>query len=653
MSKKVTREQYVKVRDALSEKYSSGNITEKEYYNGLCRNFATRLKHYQKGAEGFIDWAEENVRVLYTPPGKFAKVPCYLGELSDEAEPLTGRSWKGFWEWQKEAVFRPALVLKEDGSLKHNLLIFCTPRGEGKSFWAVLIQSWKNTCFPDQKIFFCANTKDQSTFAHFSEATKLIVDSPVLLALVGGENNVKQKEIAIRDGKKRVISFITTVSTYTGVLSNCTGFTFSEFFQSPPDAPFFAEILGSTRNVKNAIGIIDSTVSKRDHRLYRLYESKQKGEPGTDTTFFFYESNQEADPSAYHSPANHAEQLASFKANFTPQEYAMYFKNTWDDAQSNLFSDTEIKATEYIGADGQLGKFDSVTEALNEIDRYIKTDREFTDKGLESHGCPELIKKQHDRLIPVSKYLDAITDMTPMVSADQLVELGNILDTDWCIGVGSDRSDPFAKRSGAQSIVACVAKGLPGSRSNPMLYMDDGTGSIQSPRYFYVLVGLYHSILNTPEDVQGIISQWHLEYKGVEAMCSDRYNVEGITGWLIDEQIVRKPEIFHFSGAIQVEVFKMLYQIISKGNFKKPNVNVYGVRGADLVIEQLEHFTQSIEGKKMTFGSDEKCKLNGVQDDAIDAMSLAVYGLRFKGLDDFKSISNNSFFGMYIPPEGM
>jgi hypothetical protein len=183
--------------------------------------------------------------------------------------------------------------------------------------------------------------------------------------------------------------------------------------------------------------------------------------------------------------------------------------------------------------------------------------------------------------------------------------------------------------------------------------MDDGTGKAQSPKYFYVTVGLYLSIINSADDIQGIISEWNEEYNGVEALASDRYAMADIAGWLIEEEIVKKPEIVHFSAEKQKEVFMLLYQAISKGNYKKPVVSVNGVRGTDILIEQFEHFTQSIDGKKMTFGSDEKGKLNGVQDDAVDSLALGVYSLRFKGLDDFKSIGNNSFFGMYISPEGL
>jgi hypothetical protein len=69
-----------------------------------------------------------------------------------------------------------------------------------------------------------------------------------------------------------------------------------------------------------------------------------------------------------------------------------------------------------------------------------------------------------------------------------------------------------------------------------------------------------------------------------------------------------------------------------------------------MLKEQFKHFCHTFDGKTGVFGSDEKARnRGGVQDDGVDALALAIYSLRMKGIESFKSISSNQFFGMFIP----
>jgi hypothetical protein len=95
----------------------------------------------------------------------------------------------------------------------------------------------------------------------------IILNSPNLLTVVG-RRNVQEKEIRLRDGKGNIGSFIRSISSFSGIVSNVTGYTFSEMFDMT-NPKFFVQLDGSIRNMPNAIGVIDSTVSEKSHILYK------------------------------------------------------------------------------------------------------------------------------------------------------------------------------------------------------------------------------------------------------------------------------------------------------------------------------------------------------------------------------------------------
>lgn len=653
MKKQMTSKEYVEQREKIISQFERNEIKEDIYHRKLQALYAKRIPLYRKGGDGFVLWAEENIKVNAFIPGTSVQRPTYLADLSREPEPSTGKSWWSFWCWQKE-ICREALVLGDDNRLKHNLVIFCTERGEGKSFMAVMILLWKFTVFANQRIFLAANSKEQSGFAHREEMDKIIRISPVILALLGGEKNILSKELAIYDSKGLKISFITTVSTFTGVLSNATGFSFSEFFQAKPDAPFFNQIYSSMRNMPNALGVIDSTVSTRDHKLFKLYQQVQEGVKGSESWFFYYKCNPTADVNLYKSPANTQKQLDAFQASTAanPVEFSMFFKNTWESAQAGLFSDIDIEATHYIGADGKIGNHEQVINRLEILNKHKKDEQYVADKGLKLKQRPELQEFDKKSLNSFDKYVPQLNEEEFTISAEVLSNLSDLFDTDWTIGVGLDRSDPLAmaSRSSAQTVLTCVAKGLPGSRSNPYLYLDTGNGELSSPEYLHIQCGLYIAKRSTSDELQQVIGDWHDEFNGVESFASDRYGVSDVVGWLVAEGIVDKPEVVQFSTQKQREVFAMLYNVIHYGRFKKPRIYIPGAKEVDIVVEQLKEFSVSYNGRTVKYGSPQKSRLNGVQDDAVDALAMCIYGMRHLGMDQFKAIKVKDFFGTYISP---
>ena len=163
------------------------------------------LAQYRNGGDGFIKWAEANIRVPIQYDEATASTWVYLGEMPDKPHPVTGRSFKYFWEKQKEVLW-DALQMR-NGQLKHRLIIFCEPRGDGKSYRAMLVQCWKFFCFPRQMIVLGANSKEQTKFVHFQIISDMIRNSPQLLGQLG-KKNIQDKEIRMRNSRGETVSFV-------------------------------------------------------------------------------------------------------------------------------------------------------------------------------------------------------------------------------------------------------------------------------------------------------------------------------------------------------------------------------------------------------------------------------------------------------------
>jgi len=230
------------------------------------------LEQYRNGAEGFFLWAEENARVPIYPEGSVIPDWYSLSDLPDTANPETGRSYKTMWEAQKEEICE-ALRMENDRFV-YRLIVLCWPRGEGKSIIVCLIEIWRFLCWPREKIMLGANSKDQVKFVHYDMIRDIILNSPKILKSIG-RKKVKIKDITLRNSKGDIVSIIQCVSSFSGIFSNITSFTFSEMFDMK-NTKFYTQIYGSIRNIPNSFGAIDSTVSTKMHVLYRLFKTAQK-----------------------------------------------------------------------------------------------------------------------------------------------------------------------------------------------------------------------------------------------------------------------------------------------------------------------------------------------------------------------------------------
>ena len=182
-----------------------------------------RLERYRRAPEGMFQWVEENVCLPIYPEGSDIVVWTPVREFNNLPETASGRSYSKMWEEQKK-ILREALRM-ENGRFVYRLIVLCWMRGEGKSILACLIKLWRFFCWQRMQIMLGANSKEQVKFVHFDIMRDIINHSPGLLAQVGSRN-IQEKEIRLKDKRGNVGSLIRSISSFSGIVSNITGYTF-------------------------------------------------------------------------------------------------------------------------------------------------------------------------------------------------------------------------------------------------------------------------------------------------------------------------------------------------------------------------------------------------------------------------------------------
>lgn len=591
------------------------------------------IADYRNGGTGFGHWVEDHVCLPVYHDGSPIPEWTNVSNMSSVPDPRTGRSYMDIWEQQK-LVANDALRMI-DGKFLHRLIIFCWMRGEGKSLFACLIQLWKFFCFPRQQIMLGANSKDQVKFVHFDIMRDIILNSPRLLNIVG-RRNVQEKEIKLRDKSGNTGSFIRSISSFSGIVSNVTGYTFSEMFDMN-NPKFFVQLDGSIRNIPNALGVIDSTVSDRSHILYKLYQTYMRGEDPS--LFFHYRCSPEGSYKDYWNPQMTQQQLDSYRSKFPDAAFAMYFKNTWDSGSKSMFTPDLVEATHFVGCHNVLGMQQEI------IDRIKKAQaREGMSKGEEITGEFKIDHVSKDSLAdlnPVENlYVLHDGSMHPrMMDLTDLQNLTDIYKTDWAILAGIDRADPLKvnKLAGARTIITLVAKGLPNSKNNPDAYLEDGTVK----KYIYFLVHLTHIESNDLNDIKFVLKKAVDELDGVETLCSERWGMWDMGDWCEENDIIL--ETISPTYEKQRLIFSELYNLYKNGLFKAPKLHVPGAKHDDILVEEASRFDHNPH--KKWYGSPEKGEKYGIQDDVMFSLAHAIYGGRNLGVGDFRSREDSINFG--------
>ena len=599
---------------------------------------------YRDGGEGFARWVEAYVRIPIYLPGESIAKWTPVSAFPDTPHPLTGRSYKTFWDNQK-SVTNEALEM-HDGIFKHNLIVLCWPRGDGKTFLANLIQLWRFFVMPMQRIVLCANSKDQTDFISFDIMKGFVTNSPELLRLIGPKN-IQVQEMRLRDSRGVTMSTIRSVSSFSGIMSGITAYSFTEIHEMKSPV-FFDQMHGSIRNVPNAFGMIDTTVSSKDHKLYHLFEAAQAGKDKN--IFFSYRCSPNIDYRDYWHPYNTQEQLNSFRSTLTPVAFDRYYRNTWDSSVNKLFPPEYIQAMRYIGVDGNIIDSHTVIELLHKrqslIDRHeFLSNKKIDDRELSGRQINEI----EARLWPAEKEYRMISPggVPQPCSVDDLNHLSSIYDTDWAILVGIDRAAPRKVRTSARTVVITLAKGLVGSRSNPNLQ------SLNVPDYTYIVLSLKAVDDNSLEGIKTEILQINEEYDGVDMITSEPWGIWDLVGWAEENGMIL--QTVNPSLNNQTAIFTGLFAVVRGCKIKCSPTGVSGFTEDDLLAEELGVFDEMLVSNSNTsfglehlkFGSPEKRLKNGRQDDSVFALGHAIYGGRFLMVHDFRSREGKSFFGTF------
>lgn len=596
-------------------------------------------ENYMDGPEGFIRWCEENVYIPIYRFGDSISSWCCIGKLPDTINPETGRSYKHIWEQQKEVARRGLRMV--DGRFLYRLLVLCWPRGEGKSLFVCLIQLWKFFNWSRQQIVLGANSKDQVTFVHFDIIKDIILNSPNLLAKVG-KKNILEKRIRITDDKGNDISVIRAISSFSGIVSNITGYTFSEIFDMK-NPKFFVQLDGSIRNIPNAIGVIDSTVSAKSHILYKLFSSFT--DRTSKTIYFDYRFSKEGKAEDYWNPNMSQSQLDDYRAKFPLGDFERYFLNVWSSSSQRVFTDEMLEAMQYIGIDNMIGNNFELMKAVKEKIEREESIKNFAKQGIMDNSLEndmEIVNDIKRRVIPLEKYysLKDSSGLPEMAKLDVLEKLGELYDTNWAILGAIDRADPLKiTNRGARSIFTCMAKGLPGSRFRPFI-LDEKT----VPNYIYIMLHLADVVDHSLEALKSLILECHEEYGGLDRLCGERWGIWDLVPWC-QEQDISFETVFP-TYEKQRGAFSELYMLASACRIKCPPLGVMGTKEMDVFREEAAVFYHDVD--KKWFGSPEKTDKSGVQDDCMFSVAWCIYGGRELNVTDFRERHKKPYFGTMI-----
>jgi len=215
------------LRKKVLEEHLGREATDKDIKALFVEEEKDALAEYRNGGEGMVKWCNDKVFVPIYEEGSDIAEFRPLGDLPDTVNPKTGKSYRYIWEEQQKILLEALEMV--DNRFIYRLIVFCWMRGEGKSLLAVLVQLWKFFNWPRQQIMLGANSRDQIKFVHYDIMRDIIINSPRLLEEVGFRN-IQEKEIRIKDEDGAIRSLIRSISSFSGIVSNITGYTFSEIF---------------------------------------------------------------------------------------------------------------------------------------------------------------------------------------------------------------------------------------------------------------------------------------------------------------------------------------------------------------------------------------------------------------------------------------
>jgi hypothetical protein len=213
---------------------------------------------------------------------------------------------------------------------------------------------------------------------------------------------------------------------------------------------------------------------------------------------------------------------------------------------------------------------------------------------------------------------------------------------------GLDRADPMKERTGARTVLSCIAKGLVNSRSDPERYRNMEGQAV--PFYIYVLLYLTPIVDHSAEVIKTELLNLQSEYSGLEVFTSERWGAWDFPVWCEENDI--PCELVYPTYDKQKIAFTEFFIACRDGRFKAPKLPVPGYKMDNLMFEEMSVFDHNPDPPKW-FGSPEKAEKYGIQDDSIYSIGWCIYGGRSLTMDNFRSIKGNTFFGDFYPDKTM
>jgi hypothetical protein len=343
------------------------------------------------------------------------------------------------------------------------------------------------------------------------------------------------------------------------------------------------------------------------------------------------------------------DQLDDYRAKFLPGEFERYFLNLWSAGTDKIFTEAMMDGVRYIGVDNQLAAHVAVDQLVTERVELKQKMEDAVSEGV--HPSQMSLQRARialieNRLLPLENvYRLKEHNRARMSTLDDLARLGDLYDTNWVVMAGIDRADPMKETMrGARTIVSFIAKGLRGSRSNPLVAnMTD-----LNPMYIYFMLHLAHIETSSIEDIKDVLLKCHEEYLGLDLICGDRWGIWDLQKWTEENDILF--EAVHPTYDKQKLFFTEFYNAIKTGRFKCPPLGVWGTKEDDILREEALIFQHDAD--KRWFGSPEKEEKDGIQDDAMYSTAICIYGGRILGYDEFRKRNMRPDFGLFVGVQG-
>lgn len=358
-------------------------------------------------------------------------------------------------------------------------------------------------------------------------------------------------------------------------------------------------------------------------------------------TFFSYRCSKNGSYKDFFNPQMTQAQLDDYRLKFPPAEFDRYFRNVWESGVGKVFSEDMVNATRILSVHPSGFPQPNTTE----IQKYFEKIRNLNEEHIEEVKDTNQLHKaglmRSVRHVSSIFALDKATLFNSIATAENLKDLTDYYDTDWVIGMGVDRADPMKiVTHGARTMVVTVAKGLPGSRSNPAIqYLPNAIHS-----YIYIIIGINHIIDNSLDGIKTIASLANVTYDGLDMFCSERWGMFDIVPWLEENEV--KFDLTQPNVERQKMAFSELFILLSTERLKCPPIGITGSKMDDIFKEEMLTFEQSSDDK-IWYGSPEKNDRYGIQDDMVYSLGWCIYGMRNLTPSNFRPRGVATFMGLY------